>query len=174
MIRQFQDEDLEAVHEVVNDAAAAYRGVIPDDRWREPYMPLEELRAEIAAGVRFSVLVEDGVVVGCMGLQNVRDVVLLRHAYVRTSRRRAGIGRRLLEQVCRDVERPILVGTWKAAGWAIEFYRKNGFREVDEVEKNRLLRTYWSIPERQVATSTVLARLRRAPSRPGSGGDAAA
>jgi GNAT superfamily N-acetyltransferase len=163
MIRQCGDADFETIYEIVNDAAAAYKGVIPADRWHEPYMPREELQHEIDAGVRFWGYEEDAgkaegvALVGVMGIQDVKDVTLIRHAYVRTAQRRKGIGGKLLSHLLTLTERPILIGTWAAATWAVRFYEKHGFRLVSEEEKNRLLKKYWSIPERQVETSVVLA-----------------
>jgi len=142
---------------VVNDAAEAYRGVIPQDRWKEPYMPTEELKEEIESGVIFYGWKEDDALVAVMGIQQVNDVTLIRHAYVLTSRQRRGMGEKLLRNLlsmARTSE--VLVGTWKAASWAIRFYEKHGFRLVSNEEKNRLLRKYWNIPERQVETSVVL------------------
>jgi N-acetylglutamate synthase-like GNAT family acetyltransferase len=157
MIRQCGTDDFETIYEIVNDAAVAYKGVIPADRWHEPYMPREELQHEIDAGVRFWGYEENGDLVGVMGIQDVQDVTLIRHAYVRTTQRRKGIGGKLLSHLLTQTERPILIGTWATATWAIRFYEKHGFRLVSEEEKNRLLKKYWSIPERQVETSVVLA-----------------
>jgi N-acetylglutamate synthase-like GNAT family acetyltransferase len=145
---------------IINDAAQAYRGIIPADRWHEPYMPEGELREQIAAGVVFWGAEEDGRLVGVMGLQDVRDVTLIRHAYVATAARNRGIGGRLLDHLAAQTDRPILVGTWAAATWAIRFYEKRGFALVSAAEKDRLLSRYWSIPDRQVATSVVLADAR--------------
>lgn len=160
MIRRCTDPDLPAMLAIINDAAQAYRGVIPADRWHEPYMPAEELAAEIAAGVVFWGCENDGRLVGVMGLQPVQDVALIRHAYVATAARRGGIGGELLRPLLAQSDRPVLVGTWAAATWAIRFYERHGFTLVAPDEKARLLATYWSIPERQVDTSVVLA-LRR-------------
>jgi GNAT superfamily N-acetyltransferase len=151
-----QASDLPALFEIINDAAQAYRGVIPADRWHEPYMPMAELESEIAKGVRFYGYTLEGRLIGVMGIQDVKDVTLIRHAYVRTQSRRHGIGQALLEHLNGLTPRPVLIGTWKAATWAIRFYEKNGFRLVSEEEKNRLLRTYWTIPARQVQESVVL------------------
>ena len=148
---------------IVNAAAEAYRGVIPADRWHDPYMPAEQLEREIAAGVAFWGADVDGRLAGVMGIQAVRDVDLIRHAYVRPEHQGAGIGRILIEHLVARAERPLLVGTWAAATWAIRFYERNGFEILEKREKDRLLRTYWSIPERQVETSVVLAH--RPPSR---------
>ena len=145
---------------IVNDAAQAYRGVIPPDRWHEPYMPAEELSREIANGIDFFVLEEGGRVMGVMGIQDKGEVALVRHAYVVTSTQRGGIGTRLLRHVESLVDKPILIGTWAAASWAIAFYRRNGFAVVSDRDKDTLLRRYWSIPERQIETSVVLANSR--------------
>jgi N-acetylglutamate synthase-like GNAT family acetyltransferase len=157
MIRPCGPNDFEAIYEIVNDAAQAYKGVIPADRWHEPYMPREELQHEIDDGVRFWGYEENGELVGVMGIQHVQDVTLVRHAYVRTARQGQGIGGRLLAHLRTLTDRPVLIGTWAAATWAIRFYEKHGFRLVSEEEKNRLLRKYWSISARQVETSVVLA-----------------
>lgn len=157
MIRLCRNDEFDTVCEIVNDAAEAYRGIIPPDRWHEPYMPPEELRHEMDAGVVFWGWEDDGRLVGVMGIQDVRDVTLIRHAYVRTARRNQGLGGRLLAHLHARASRPVLVGTWAAATWAVRFYEKHGFRRVTPREKDRLLRTYWSIPERQVETSVVLA-----------------
>jgi GNAT superfamily N-acetyltransferase len=157
MIRRCGEDDFEAIYSIVNDAAAAYQGVIPADRWHEPYMPKGELRREIDAGVLFWGDEEGGGLVGVMGIQDVQDVTLFRHAYVRTAMRNRGIGGRLLAFLYDQADRPVLIGTWAAADWAIRFYEKHGFRLVPPGEKDRLLRKYWSIPERQTETSVVLA-----------------
>jgi N-acetylglutamate synthase-like GNAT family acetyltransferase len=157
MIRRCSDSDLETILEVINDGAQAYRGSIPDDLWHEPYMPLEELRNEVEKGVRFFGLERDGRLLGVMGLQDRGDVDLIRHAYVRTQAQRTGVGTRLLQHVESSSERPILVGTWAAASWAISFYERNGYTPAPKEEADRLLKTYWTIPERQVETSVVLA-----------------
>jgi len=157
MIRKCTDSDFEAIYEIINDAAQAYKGVIPHDRWHEPYMPRIQLRKEIEDGVCFWGIEEEGALAGVMGIQDKGDVCLIRHAYVRTNRRKAGIGARLLKQLESMTGKPILIGTWANATWAIRFYQKNGYRLLDEKEKNELLRKHWSIPERQVQTSVVLA-----------------
>lgn len=144
---------------IINDAAQAYRGVIPADRWHEPYMPRAELEREIAAGVVFWVAGHAGLPVGVMGIQDKGDVALVRHAYVATAAQRQGIGRALLRHVRGLAGKPVLIGTWAAATWAIDFYVRNGLRVVSDTEKDRLLRKYWSIPDRQIETSVVLADL---------------
>ncbi len=150
-------EDLPMVQTIINSAAEAYRGVIPPDRWHEPYMPLEELRDEIAAGVIFWGYERGGELLGVMGIQSVRDVDLIRHAYVRPDQQRHGIGATLIEDLRRRSTRQMLVGTWAAASWAIDFYRRHGFVLVSAQRKAELLRRYWTIPERQIETSVVLA-----------------
>jgi N-acetylglutamate synthase-like GNAT family acetyltransferase len=157
MIRKCADEDFEEIFNIINDASIAYKGVIPPDQWHEPYMPREELQAQIEDGVRFSCYVDDNEIVGVMGIQDKEDVALIRHAYVRTKQRKKGVGSLLLQELIKDEQKPILIGTWKAADWAIRFYEKHGFRLVDEEEKDRLLKKYWAIPDRQVETSVVLA-----------------
>ena len=157
MIRRCKDTDFAAIIEIINDGAQAYRGAIPADCWKDPYMAEQELRHELAGGVVFWGFEENGDLVGVMGIQDVADVTLIRHAYVRTAHRRRGIGAALLLHLRGLAGKPILIGTWKAATWAIGFYRKHGFQLVAEEEKNRLLKKYWSIPQRQVETSAVLA-----------------
>ena len=142
---------------VINDAADAYRGIIPEDRWQDPYMPRHELQEEITAGVEFFGYAIDDKLIGLMGIQDRGDVTLMRHAYVQTNHRRQGIGSELLRYLQRQTSKPILIGTWADAGWAIRFYEKHGYQLVTRAEKDRLLQTYWSIPARQVETSVVLA-----------------
>lgn len=155
-IRDCTTADVPEIGAIINDAAIAYKGAIPADRWHEPYMPREELEREIAAGVRFSGYVEKGVLLGVMGIQDVKDVTLIRHAYVRTTARNHGIGGKLLAHLVTLTQRPVLIGTWAAAIWAIRFYERHGFTVVSDAEKNVLLKKYWTIPDRQVATSVVL------------------
>jgi len=156
MIRPCTDADTPDIGVIINDAAQAYKGVIPSDRWHEPYMPLAELKAEMNCGVEFWGYEEDNQLIGVMGMQPVKDVTLIRHAYVKTERRNRGIGGKLLEHLLVRINGKILVGTWKAAGWAIKFYQQHRFQLVNEEEKNRLLATYWQIPKRQIETSVVL------------------
>jgi GNAT superfamily N-acetyltransferase len=157
-IRPCRDRERAEIVAIVNAAAEAYRGVIPADRWHEPYMPSDELDAEIEAGVVFWGYEDDGALLGIMGIQPVRDVDLIRHAYVAPGRQRHGVGSALLERLARSTSRRILVGTWAAADWAIAFYRRHGFELVSPERKAELLRTYWTIPERQIDTSVVLAK----------------
>src|SRR5258706_1388170 len=157
LIRKSAEADLAAMLAIVNDAAQAYRGVIPADRWHEPYMPADELAEEIAGGVVFWVAAQDGRLLGVMGIQDKGAVALVRHAYVAPNIQRKGVGTRLLRRVEGLVDKPILIGTWADASWAIEFYRRNGFTVVPHSHNERLLRTYWSIPARQIETSVVLA-----------------
>ncbi|MFH1481513.1 MAG: GNAT family N-acetyltransferase, partial [Pseudomonadota bacterium] len=149
--------DFETISEIINGAAQAYKGIIPQDRWKEPYMPREELRKEIDAGIAFWGYEEEGRLIGVMGIQDVKEVTLIRHAYIRPVHQRKGIGSRLLGHLMRTTLRPLLIGTWAEAHWAIHFYQKYGFRLVPQTEKDLLLREYWSIPDRQVETSVVLA-----------------
>ena len=157
MIRKCDDTDFETIYEIINNGAEAYKGVIPADRLKEPYMDRDELRHEIDAGVEFWGYEEAGELLGVMGIQHVLDVTLIRHAYVRTDRQKKGIGGKLLMQLRTMTSRPLLLGTWADASWAIRFYEKHGFRVVTVEEKNRLLKKYWSIPDRQIETSVVLA-----------------
>ena len=160
LIRRSLASDSPAILTIVNDAARAYHGVIPADRWHEPYMSADELEREIAAGVVFWIAEDGGRPLGVMGIQDKGDVALVRHAYVDPSLQRSGVGTKLLRHVESLVDKPILIGTWATASWAIEFYRRNGFDVVSEKEKDRLLRRYWSIPVRQIETSVVLANQR--------------
>jgi len=157
MITKCNPIDFNTIYEIINDGAAAYKGVIPADRWHEPYMTEEELKGQIEDGVEFWAYVEEGIVAGVMGIQFKGPVTLIRHAYVRTSKRNTGIGGKLLAHLSSIAATPVLIGTWAAADWAIGFYQKHGFRVVSQEEKEKLLRTYWSIPDRQVETSVVLA-----------------
>ena len=156
-VRRCRDDEREAILRIVNLAAEAYRGVIPADRWHEPYMPASELDEEIAAGVTFWGYDSDGELLGVMGIQAVRDVDLIRHAYVMPGRQRGGVGSALLEHLVGLSTKRLLVGTWAAAEWAIGFYRRHGFELATPEQKTALLRSYWRIPERQIATSVVLA-----------------
>lgn len=156
-IRESEQADLAEIFAVVNEAAQAYRGVVPFDRWHEPYMPMSELEREIAQGIIFWVAEEEGHLLGVMGIQDKGAVALVRHAYVRPTTQRKGVGTKLLRHVESLACKPVLIGTWADASWAIEFYRRNGYTVVSDRHKERLLRTYWSIPERQIETSVVLA-----------------
>jgi GNAT superfamily N-acetyltransferase len=162
-IRACNSADLQEIFAIINDSAVAYKDAIPADRWHEPYMPREELEHELAAGVQFSGYVEKGVLLGVMGIQEIKDATLIRHAYVRTLARNQGIGGKLLEHLLAQTQRPVLIGTWAAATWAIRFYERHGFTLVAEREKNLLLKKYWTVPDRQIAASVVLvdAKLKR-------------
>jgi GNAT superfamily N-acetyltransferase len=157
MIRRCTDAHVPALFEIINDAAQAYKGIIPADRWHEPYMPMEQLESEIRDGVRFWGYEADGRLLGAMGIQGRVEVDLIRHAYVRTAVRSKGIGTALLKHLESIADKPILIGTWAASDWAIRFYERNGYRLLSREETARLLRKYWSIPERQIETSVVLA-----------------
>ncbi len=157
MIRRCEPSEFEVVWEIINEGASAYKGVIPEDCWHEPYMPVEDLRREMNEGVTFWGFEQDGNIAGVMGLQSVRDVALIRHAYVRTKSQKLGIGAQLLSHLRVLTDAPVLIGTCADASWAIRFYQKHGFRMVAEDAKVRLLGLYWNIPRRQVETSVVLA-----------------
>lgn len=156
-IRQCDPADYAVIGAIINAAAEAYRGVIPADRWHEPYMPADALASELADGVEFSGCVAHGRLIGVMGVQHRQNVDLIRHAYVLPEWQGYGIGSQLLEHLRRGSERPILIGTWKAADWAIRFYERHGFVCVHDGDIAPLLRTYWDVPTRQIATSVVLA-----------------
>ena len=157
-MRAAGDDERPAILAIINAAAEAYRGVIPPDRWHEPYMPAAELDQEIAAGVAFWVYELDGAMAGVMGIQPVRDVDLIRHAYVLPGNQRRGIGGAMLEHLQRLSTRRMLIGTWAAADWAIRFYERHGFELVSAERTPVLLKTYWTIPDRQIETSVVLAK----------------
>lgn len=157
MIFKCEHKDFNNIYEIINDAAMAYRGIIPADRWHEPYMTEEGLKKQIDEGVQFWGFVEDGKMMGVMGIQFKGDVTLIRHAYVRSINRNKGIGSKLLAHLYAICSTPVLIGTWADAKWAIEFYQKHGFRLLSKKEKNNLLLKYWTIPVRQVETSVVLA-----------------
>ena len=156
-IRQCTATDAAAMLAIINAAAQAYRDVIPADCWHEPYLPPEELAGEIAAGVEFWGYEADGALLGVMGIQPVRDVDLIRHAYVRPSLQRQGIGGMLLAHLRRRSHRRMLIGTWADAAWAIRFYQRHGFELVGDARKSELLAAYWTISQRQAAVSVVLA-----------------
>ena len=157
VIRLCQQQEMAIIYDIINDSARAYKGHIPDDRYHEPYMPMDQLLAEITDGIIFYGFDDGGRLVAVMGLQDKGPVTLIRHAYTRTEERGRGIGSRLLAHILGTITKPVLIGTWRDAEWAIRFYERHGFRLVSEEEKERLLREYWSIPERQVETSVVLA-----------------
>jgi GNAT superfamily N-acetyltransferase len=161
MIRKLSDKDFQTIFEIVNDAAVAYKGKIPEDCYKTPYMPQEELREEIEAGVQFYGITVNGVLAAVMGIQTVGDVTLIRHAYTLTSRQRQGLGEQLLNHLLGLAKTPrILVGTWEAAPWAIQFYQKHGFVLLSRKETNKRLKKYWRITECQIETSVVLEQKR--------------
>ncbi len=157
-IRACEVRDRAAIVEIINAGALAYRGVIPADRWHEPYMSAAELDAELAAGVVFHGEEANGQLRGVMGIQDVGDVQLIRHAYVAPAAQGRGIGGALLEHLISDGTEPVLIGTWAAAQWTIAFYLRHGFAQVSDEDKTRLLRRHWTVPERQIETSVVLRR----------------
>jgi len=153
-IREVRDPEL--IFEVVNDAARRYNGVIPADRWHEPYMPMEEVRDELQR-MRFYGYVRDGKILGVIGKERVRDVTLLRHLYVRMDAQGMGIGGRLVAFVQKKIDTEwLLIGTWESARWAVDFYLRRDFATMPD--KDGLLRNYWDIPDRQVETSVVLGK----------------
>jgi GNAT superfamily N-acetyltransferase len=156
MIRLCQPSDLDTIHEIINDSACAYEGHIPEDCYHQPYMAKDALLSEIADGVVFYGYEEEGRLVAVMGIQDKGPVVLIRHAYTRTGNRGTGIGSSLLEALLETTTKPVLIGTWRDAEWAIRFYEKHGFQRTTKDQTDRLLREFWSIPERQVETSVVL------------------
>lgn len=156
MIRAAAQDDFDTIYEIINDASIAYKGIIPEDRWHEPYMPESELLEQIDDGVNFYCYCDKTSITGVMGIQDKGDVKLIRHAYVRTSERGKGIGSKLLEFLMKESDKPLLIGTWETASWAISFYVKHGFNIVSREEKDRLLGKYWKIPKRQMETSVVL------------------
>jgi GNAT superfamily N-acetyltransferase len=153
MIRRCDNRDFEQICAIVNDGAQAYNGIIPSDRWTEPYMSSQHLQYEIDEGVVFWGYEDDGTLAGVMGLQQVQDVTLIRHAYVRTASQKQGIGAHLLSHLRERTDRPVLIGTWADAAWAIRFYERYGFQRVGPQEKTQLLKIYWTEPERQIKTS---------------------
>ncbi len=166
MIRRCNEADFDSIWAIINDGAQAYKGAIPLDRWEDPYMSREKLRHEIAEGIVFWGYEKSSQLVGIMGIQQVQDVTLIRHAYVRTESQKQGIGAQLLSHLRKLSTKPVLIGTWADASWAIRFYQTHGFRLVDPEEKERLLHTYWSIPERQIETSVVLVDFLRREAQP--------
>lgn len=157
MIRLCNADDFDTVWAVINDGARTYTGVIPTDCMKNPYMPKHELQHEIEEGVVFWAYEDCSEVLGVMGIQELHDVTLIRHAYVRTSAQGRGIGGQLLSHLRRLAKNPLLIGTWAEAKWAIGFYEKHEFAVVSDALKDQLLRQYWTIPERQIETSVVLA-----------------
>jgi GNAT superfamily N-acetyltransferase len=156
MIRECTMADLETVESIINEAARAYQGAVPADCLHDPYMSRPQLLSEIHAGVHFWGLEDSGVLVGVMGIQQVRDATLIRHAYVRKQYQGLGIGGELIHWIIAQARRPLLVGTWAAAAWAIRFYERHGFKAVAGEDRQRLLETYWTIPARQRDVSVVL------------------
>ncbi len=157
LIAKSKISDFDTIYEIINDAAVAYRGIIPADCWHEPYMSVADLQKQIDEGVEFWCYSEEDEIVGVMGIQDKSDVTLIRHAYVKTKARNKGIGSKLLQHLSELTKKSILIGTWADASWAIEFYKKHGYRLVSFDEKEQLLRKYWNISIRQIETSVVLA-----------------
>jgi GNAT superfamily N-acetyltransferase len=156
MIRRCDERDFELIWSIINDGAQAYKSVIPADCWTEPYMSRDELHEEMEDGVSFWGYEENEGLIGVMGIQEVDDVTLIRHAYVRTASQKQGIGGRLLSHLRKLARSPVLIGTWADAAWAIRFYEKHRFQLVTPEQKARLLKRYWNVPDRQAETSVVL------------------
>jgi GNAT superfamily N-acetyltransferase len=156
-IRRCREHEFQQIREIINRAAAVYRGQIPDEHWHEPYMSAPQLHREIAAGVDFWGYEEAGRLIGVMGIQSVRDVDLIRHAYVSTEHQGKGIGGLLLNSLRHRRGRPVLIGTWAAAGWAIRFYQRHGFELIPPDQARDLLSRYWAISDGQMDASVVLA-----------------
>lgn len=157
MIRRCDERDFETIWSIINDGARAYKGVIPSDCWTEPYMSSDKLRGQIAEGVAFWGYEENGALTGVMGIQQLENVTLIRHAYVRSSSQKRGIGSVLLEHLRKLATGPVLIGTWANAVWAIRFYERHGFQVIAASRTERLLKRYWNVPQRQVETSVILA-----------------
>lgn len=154
MIRKCQADDARRIYFIINEAAKAYAGMIPADRYKQPYMPMDELKREVERMTFFGWEVNKELV-GVMGFEPVKDVTLIRHSYVLPRWQQQGIGSKLLAHLKNLVTTPrLLVGTWADAKWAIEFYRQHGFSLLPD--KDELLTTYWDIPRRQIETSVVL------------------
>ncbi|WDH84082.1 GNAT family N-acetyltransferase [Paenibacillus urinalis] len=156
MIRLCSSVEMQEIYEIVNDASRAYKGIIPEDCYHEPYMPMDELQSEIESGVVFWGYELEGNLIGVMGIQDRGEVSLIRHAYVKTNSRQKGIGSMLLTHLLELTNKPVLIGTWADASWAIRFYNKHGFNRVSQEDKMRLLKAYWTVPDRQIETSVVL------------------
>jgi N-acetylglutamate synthase-like GNAT family acetyltransferase len=157
VIRDCTKFDFEEIYEIINDAAISYQGIIPADCWKEPYMPKSELRHEISDGVKFFGEERMGNLIGVMGRQSREDVILLRHAYVRTAWRNQGVGSDLLRHLLAGADHPVLIGTWSLAHWAVRFYKKHGFAMIRGSRKDALLKKYWSLSARKIENSVVLA-----------------
>jgi GNAT superfamily N-acetyltransferase len=154
VIRECQPGEIKRIYYIINEAAKAYEGAIPADRYHQPYMPMDKLEQEMKQMTFFGMEV-NGELVGVMGFQPIKDVTLIRHTYVLPRWQRQGISSKLLNNLkCLVTTSRLLVGTWADARWAIAFYEKHGFRLLPN--KDELLRTYWNIPRRQVETSVVL------------------
>jgi GNAT superfamily N-acetyltransferase len=154
MIKKLSLKDSSIIYEVINEAARAYRGIIPEDCYHEPYMSKEELRREMGSMTFFG-WDQGGKTIGVIGFQPIKDITLVRHTYVLPGYQRKGIGKKLLNQVKQMTKtKQLLVGTWADAIWAIQFYRKHGFELMPE--KDELLSKYWDVPRHQVENSVVL------------------
>ena len=159
MISEYKKTDTSKILNIVNDASIKYKGVIPDDCWKEPYMSEQELIDEFSDGVRIYGYNHNNELIGVIGIQEVKDVVLIRHAYTLSSFQGKGVGSKLLEYLLKkNLNSRLLVGTWKDATWAIKFYEKFCFILHTKEETTLLLKKYWNIPSKQIENSVVLER----------------
>ena len=159
MIREYKKSDSSKILHVINDAAIKYKGIIPDNCWHDPYMSEQELVNEFKNGVRMFGYLNNNELIGVIGFQEIKDVVLIRHAYTLTLHQGKGTGSALLEFLLKKNQNSrLLVGTWKNAKWAIRFYEKFGFILHAKEETTLLLKKYWNIPSKQIENSVVLGR----------------
>ena len=159
MINEYKKTDTSKILNIINDASIKHKGVIPDDCWKEPYMSEQELIDEFSDGVRIYGYNHNNELIGVIGIQEMKDVVLIRHAYTLSSYQGKGAGSALLEYLLKkNLNSRLLVGTWKDATWAIRFYEKFGFILHTKEEKTLLLKKYWKIPSKQIENSVVLER----------------
>ena len=159
MISEYKKTDTSKILNIINDASLRYKGVIPDDCWHQPYMSELELIGDFSDGVRMYGYHHNNTLIGVIGIQKVKDVTLIRHAYTLTSYQGKGMGSALLEYLLKKNQNSrLLLGTWKKAKWAIRFYEKFGFILHTEEQSTLLLKKYWKIPSKQIKNSIVLER----------------
>ena len=159
MIREYKKSDSSKILHVINDAAIKYKGIIPDNCWHEPYMSEQELVNELNAGVRMFGYNRNNKLIAVIGIQKIKDVILIRHAYTLTSHQGRGTGSTLLKYLLKKNHNSrLLVGTWQSAIWAIRFYEKFGFILHTKKQTTKLLKKYWKIPLKQIKNSVVLER----------------
>ena len=159
MITEYTKSDISNILAVINDAALKYKGIIPDNCWHEPYMTERKLVNEFTNGVRMFGYKKNNILVGVMGIQKLKNITLIRHAYTLTSYQGTGIGKSLLQYLLEINQNScLLVGAWKDAAWAIKFYKKFGFVLHTKEKTKQLLKKYWRIPSKQIENSVVLER----------------